>query len=331
MVLMVIGCGPVRRPPTYVAEMGFAIKQPAPSVQVGADARAVWKAARTVAFSPPKTCAKTQCAGFVARLEQAAMAAGLRVVSWQQLRGHKRSIDYARQHSVDVLFELNQLRFGVPARRLVRRVDAKFFNAASGDAVALGDPTAVARRCIPGMEPALRSDLAIELDLKMSSVRDGRVLWTYRSTRSPLPVRRMVKVRSRYKATSSYRLRNQTQWKIGLGIPSVVLAGLAALTTTMLDGLSGDDMNFPPALYVAEALVLASGIYMLATAKAKAHWGYSTPEQTLCVPGRLVGPRSVTLESTAPAKACDSSCRQQRRLVDRVIAELFARLNALRR
>ncbi len=265
----------------------------------------------------------------MSRLERAAVAAGFRGVSWNSLRGSLRTIDYARQHSVDLLFELDVLRYGVPARDLFDHVDATFLDPSTGLGLRVRDAAAVARRCIPGTVSVLRAERAVALHIKMSSVRDGQVLWSYRATHSDLPAGRVLRVTSRYKATSARRLQGQSQWKLGIGIATVVVAGVAALTSGFVDGVSGDKVDFPTFLYAAEAMVLGTGVYLLATSNEKAHWGYSTPEETLCVPARLATPTSATVDDSTAR--CTSACRHRRRAIDRAVRDLFSHVKAARK
>src|SRR3954462_13383840 len=81
----------------------------APEV-LGREARELLANARTVAFYPPDLCLNTDtshaggrdqkmavanCGVLLSNLERAAERAGYEVLSWQNLRGQKRPIDYA--------------------------------------------------------------------------------------------------------------------------------------------------------------------------------------------------------------------------------------------
>src|ERR1700704_1993649 len=86
------------------------------------EARHLLAGARTVAFYPPDTCLnatptesqqdkvlRARCGVLLSKLERDAERAGYEVVSWVNLRGTQRPIDYARDAKVDVLFEINEL------------------------------------------------------------------------------------------------------------------------------------------------------------------------------------------------------------------------------
>src|SRR5215831_9652985 len=88
------------------------------------EARQLLANARTVAFFPPDVCInvdavgagnvkarmlRANCGVLLSSLERAAEGAGYEVLSWQNLRGNKRPIDYAREANVDVLFEINEI------------------------------------------------------------------------------------------------------------------------------------------------------------------------------------------------------------------------------
>ena len=91
---------------------------------ISAEARQLLATAHTVAFYPPDYCVNSEsgehkakdlratCGVLLSTLERAAEQAGFEVLSWQNLRGSKRPIDFAREANVDVLFEINEFEPG---------------------------------------------------------------------------------------------------------------------------------------------------------------------------------------------------------------------------
>lgn len=163
------------------------------------EARELLRAAKTVAFYPPDTClnatptetfqdkvVRARCGVLLSRLERDAERAGYEVVSWVNLRGTQRPIDYAREARVDVLFEINELS---PQR--IAASDAKrelfFFRKDekglyNHDLVVSAD---VAKRCYEWARQREQTETAgikSTLDIKTVSVADGRARWHYRNT-----------------------------------------------------------------------------------------------------------------------------------------------------
>lgn len=356
---VVIGaCGlPKKTPPTYTAELSFRLAPMTPESREGPRARSVIAAAKTVAFTPPDWCRggltvetdsvaienppPNDCAVLLARLESAAMAAGFEVVSWQTLQGARRPIAYARENGIDLLFELNDLRLGMEPSELYKSVNARFYESALGQAITLRDTTRTLGGCLPGFEPALGAEAAVKLDLKMVSVRDGRVHWTYRATHSPLPGGEVITLGKHYEAIA-VSMKGQADWKVGVGAASLAISLAAGLVTTLLDGVSGDEIDIPKAVYLGELALLGTGIYMLSTINSKAYWRYTDPGTTLCVPGKLAGssrafvapgieltahPRPV---SAAPATSCKSGCGQRDQMLDKAIRAFMDQLTRMR-
>src|ERR1700733_803834 len=91
---------------------------------ISVEARQLLATAHTVAFYPPDYCVNSEsgehkakelratCGVLLSTLERAAEHAGYEVLSWQNLRGGKRPIDFAREANVDVLFEINEFEPG---------------------------------------------------------------------------------------------------------------------------------------------------------------------------------------------------------------------------
>src|SRR5260221_2422592 len=138
-------------------------------------------------------------------LERAAEGAGYEVVSWQNLRGNRRPIDFARESNVDVLFEVNEFDLGkILSSQLEQRLS--FFESDDkGGAVPLNVSTGLAQTCAAYAKQASPSLPVGEhgtIDIKTVSVVDGRMRWRYRkvltnanttSTQQPQMFRNMNK------------------------------------------------------------------------------------------------------------------------------------------
>jgi hypothetical protein len=192
-----------------------AAQSPAPSA---VDAMA---GATTVAFFPPDACRDEKAAGagstevsnvlrltcgvLMSELEAEAGRAGFQVVSWQTLRGTKRPIDYAMENRVDILFEINELSLDIPPQELYAFSDIRFFERKTDSALAgigmqfpwenprmsaqktpvvVADVASMGARCQQRFYGGLSSTVAVTLDVKMVSVKDGRVHWHYRTTKA---------------------------------------------------------------------------------------------------------------------------------------------------
>ena len=356
--VMASACGlPKKTPPTYTAELTFHLAPMEPTSREGPLAREALAAARTVAFSPPEGCRSAvtleadnvaiesppanDCAVLLARLESAAMAAGFQVVSWQTLQGARRPIAYARENAIDLLFELNDLRLGMAAQELYRSVDARFHDRELGHPLALRDTNATMSACLPGFEPALGADAAVRIDLKMVSVRDGRVHWTYRATHSPQPGGKVITTSKHYEAKPR-RIAGRQEWKVGVGAASLAISLVAGLISTVLDGAGGEDIDVPGVIYMGELALLGTGIYMLATSNSKTYWTYTDPGDTLCVPGRLTGSnrafsapgRQFSVRpgpaSAGPTTGCKSGCSQREQMLDAAIRAFVDQLTRMK-
>lgn len=332
---------PKKRPPTYRVDQTFHPRTHAPERMVGAQARAVMAGATTIAFVPPDTChtilAVTEqtveeapeedglgCASLMSRLEAGAISHGFEVVSWQSLHGPQRPIDYAQQLGVDVLFEVNEAGFGVPAAELYASAETRVFDGATGQAVAVANPVLVAQRCIPGFEPALDAGATVVLDVKMVSVADGKVHWAYRAVNSPLQAGAPPTFVERYdSSTTSYRPKGRAGWKIGVGAPALALSLVSALVSIVFDVAGESDI--PGTLYLAEALLLGTGIYMMSTIDADAYWEYEPVDEVVCVPSKLTTTRAETDDDR-----CGASCEARKARFDQATRALMAELLALK-
>lgn len=164
------------------------------------EARQLLASAKTVAFYPPDICINTDtqisgdrkrveqlrasCGVLLSTLERAAEGAGYEVLSWQNLRGSKRAIEYAREANVDVLFEINQFDLGELTDKDVEGGLA-FFEREDGHDRPIQVPHAAAclayaQRAQPTQEVAITGTI----DIKTVSVSDGRSRWRYRTTRN---------------------------------------------------------------------------------------------------------------------------------------------------
>ena len=124
------------------------------------EARQLLASARTVAFYPPDTCLnatptesqqdkvlRARCGVLLSKLERDAERAGYEVVSWVNLRGAQRPIDYARDAKVDVLFEINELSPQRIKASESKRKLAFFERGDTGVDSDLDVSTAVGQRC----------------------------------------------------------------------------------------------------------------------------------------------------------------------------------------
>jgi hypothetical protein len=308
---------------------------------VAPGARVAMAGAETIAFVPPETChtvlSVTEedvdvpedvglgCASLMSRLEAGAISHGFEVVSWQSLHGPQRPIDYAQELGVDVLLEVNEAGFGVVAEQLYTHADTRVFDDATGQEVTLRDAAAVANRCLPGFEPALETDATVVLDVKMVSVSDGKVQWAYRAVSSPMQPGAAPTFVDRYDSKStSYRPQGRAGWKIGVGAASMAISLVAGLVSIVFD--TAGEADIPEYLYLAEALMLGTGIYMLSTADADAYWEYKPADEVVCVPGSLTSPRV----DDASEGGCDSSCEARKARFDQATRALMSELLALK-
>jgi hypothetical protein len=157
------------------------------------EARELLANAKTVAFYPPDQCVnsdpsqaraqqiRARCGVMMSALEHAAEEAGYEVLSWQNLRGSKRAIEYAQESHVDVLFEVNDLE-----AEPVDDVSVKHtFTFTDGDDKPLDVSTSLAETCRDyafKADPPRAAALAGRVDIKTVSVADGRDRWHYTKT-----------------------------------------------------------------------------------------------------------------------------------------------------
>jgi hypothetical protein len=165
------------------------------------EARELLATAKTVAFFPPDVCVnvdttagdtrvkqlRANCGVLMSTLERAAERAGYEVLSWQNLRGNKRPIDFAREANVDVLFEINEFDLSDINDSEVQRKLAFFERGERGVDSPLSVATPIAQQCsdyAKQADPARAAALNGTIDIKTVSVSDGRARWRYRKTLS---------------------------------------------------------------------------------------------------------------------------------------------------
>lgn len=203
--------------------------------------------AKTVAFFPPDTCLDNKqeatrsivarCGAVLSELERNAERAGYEVVSWVNLRGEKRPIEYAREANVDVLFEINEL---LPRRvddRDVQRTLTFFHRDENGVDGNLAVAQSIAGRCQTWAtrDQAVSPGLTSTLDIKTVSVSDGRARWHYRKTVSQATGQEYPKVRFVGKTVPS----PAGQRLLGVGIAFAISGAVFALVDSSVN--SGTD------------------------------------------------------------------------------------------
>lgn len=160
------------------------------------EARQLLGGSRSVAFYPPDACLNTQageqrakelrasCGVLLSTLERAAERAGYEVMSWQNLRGDKRPIEYAREAKVDILFEINEFDIKAISDAEVERA-LTFFQIKDNVEQPLPLSQADAEKCRDyalAKDPPQTAALTGTIDIKTVSVADGRSRWRYRKT-----------------------------------------------------------------------------------------------------------------------------------------------------
>jgi len=261
------------------------------------EARDLLANARTVAFYPPDECVnadstqarerqseiRATCGATMSALERAAEDAGYQVLSWQNLRGSRRAIEYAREANVDILFEINQLEPDVLDDTTVKHT----FDFFEGDGTSRDTPLAVSTMVAEGCRDyAFRADppkaaaLTGSVDIKMVSVVDGRDRWHYRKTEE----RSLGREYPRMRFSAPNQPNQFAGVLLGIGIAGLVAGG----TGELIDAASTDDpatttnehidaSGWAPPLLVAGALLVAAGTVVAITSTNK-----PDPAKTLC-------------------------------------------------
>lgn len=269
------------------------------------EARQLLAGARTVAFYPPDTCLNTtptetqqdkvlraRCGVLLSKLERDAERAGYEVVSWVNLRGNQRPIDYAREAKVDVLFEINELSPQRIKASESRRKLAFFERNDSGADHDLDVSTVVGQRC---HEWAKQSDkdkvagLKSTLDIKTVSVADGRARWHYRKTVSASVDEQSPKIRF----VGSSKPNKIGQTLLGTGLALVLSGVVFALVDEAVSGMTNPDTGMPNGKTFGDLpyyAVAAGGIIGLAGLGVTVATGQSKPppEDVLCLDAHVV-------------------------------------------
>ena len=342
-VVSSLGCQPPKRPPIYRVDQRYAIEVGAAEVHAHPEAAAALAAATTVAFVPPGGChvdvevaidapavtGGLVCESAVARLEAAALRAGLEVVTWRALVGDGAILERAAAAGVDLVFVLDELTAGVEPHDLYGAAATAVVADRDGHLPALRDPGAVAARCAAELAPALGPELAVVLDAQMVEVASGRVLWSYRRVHHPAASLPSLEVSRRYTATVGVRPQGVADWKVVTGAIGVSMGGPLLLATGVVD--AAGDADPPDALYAAGIALLGYGVYSLVTMNVDAHWRYGLPDDVVCRPEHAT--RLDELTASAPplaAPSCDGRCRRTLDQVDVAVVDLFTNLGHLR-
>lgn len=284
----------------------------------GREARDMLANAKTVAFYPPDECVNSdpttathesqaeihaRCGAMMSALERAAEDAGYQVLSWQNLRGSKRAIEYAREANVDVLFEVNEMTPSVLDDTTVQHTFDFFEGDGTGSDAPLQVSTEVAQGC---RDYAFRADppkaaaLTGSVDIKAVSVADGRDRWHYRKTEE----RSLGREYPRVRFTAPNQPSSFSGVLGGIGLAAVV----AGLTGVLLDATTTDDPTTPtnehidtsgwaPPLLIGGAILGVAGIVVGVASTDK-----PDPIKTLCN-GKLAvvpeaGPAPVSVMSS---------------------------------
>lgn len=268
------------------------------------EARALLAGARTVAFYPPDLCLNTDTAGtghnqkvvqancgvLLSTLERAAERAGYEVLSWQNLRGQKRPIEYAREANVDVLFEINEFDLESVNDSEAQRTLTFYKVDAAGATSALQVPQTVAQRCAAysaQRDPLAAAGLTGTIDIKTVAVNDGRDRWHYRKTLSQSVGRSYPEV-----GFTALPKPNPAVGVLGgLGLASVIVGGtLILLTAVTTDdpttGTMKPDFGSVPTYLIVGGLLAAGA----AIAVGVATQATAAPNEVLCLDTAQVGP-----------------------------------------
>lgn len=218
---------------------------------------------KTIAFFPPVSCRSISdvtrdpnaglvhddCGVLITLLEEGAVAAGLEVVSWRNLVGDQRALDYAREAKVDMLVEINELTDRDP---LPARVEPPLQNFALSEKRAGGDVRVshgpdLEERCGDTMVADWELP-AIAINAKFVTVSDGRVRGNYRDKVSLAIQSRSVHMERTFglaETTVEYANLARWNWVIIGGVLTVgglaVSAPAALAVSNGVDVFSGDD------------------------------------------------------------------------------------------
>jgi hypothetical protein len=314
------------------------------------EARRLLAGARTVAFYPPDRCVNTtekaesekefraNCGALLSLLERAAERAGYEVVSWVNLRGSSRPIDYAREAKVDVLFEINEV-----AADEVKDVDAKrtltFFDRNEGIDSPLNVSNGVAQRCRDWSrrDPAMSAGYVATIDIKTVSVSDGRARWHYRKTLSQPTGMESPKVRFVGRQKSNKGANTLTGIGFGFAISGLVFLLVDNAQASGTDPITGAPKKklFGDLPYYMMIPGLALGIggvaWLVAGGVEK-----PSPDEVLCneanipsngmydgapAPVRAEGPASSQHTFDESRRGSDSGAKQKEKLTAEMISD----------
>jgi hypothetical protein len=282
------------------------------------EARQLLASARTVAFYPPDTCLnatptetqqdkvlRARCGVLLSKLERDAERAGYEVVSWVNLRGNQRPIDYARDAKVDVLFEINELSPQRINASETKRKLAFFERSDNGSDLDLEVSTVVGERCHAWAKQSDKDKVAglkSTLDIKTVSVADGRARWHYRKTVSASADDQSPKVR--FVGTSKPNKIGQTLLGAALGL--VVTGVVFALVDEAVSGMTNPETGMPNGKTFGDYpyyAVVAGGILGVAGLGVIVATGQSkpSPEDVLCLDSHL-GANGTIDGAVAPAQ-----------------------------
>jgi hypothetical protein len=236
------------------------------------EARQLLAGAKVVAFYPPDSCVnadptqgakrlqelKASCGTLMSKLERGAQAAGYEVVSWQNLRGGGRAIDYARDAKVEVLFEVNEFEVVQLDDTSVERT-LRFFKLEDGQELPLSVSSQLADSC-RRYRGGLHQNVAWTgaIDIKTVQVVDGRDRWHYRKTEE-----RAHNV-TYPRLTFSAKKRRHPLEKLasGFGVAALLTAvDLIILQNVITDDPADPDDGFDPSPWQYVSSVAAVGLF----------------------------------------------------------------------
>jgi hypothetical protein len=261
------------------------------------EARELLAAAKTIAFFPPDACVnvdttagdtrikqlRANCGVLMSTLERAAERAGYEVLSWQNLRGNKRPIDFAREANVDVLFEINEFDLGEINDSQVQRT-LTFFERGDRLDAPLSVTTPIAQRCSEyarQADPVRAAALNGTIDIKTVSVSDGRSRWRYRKTLS----QSLGRTYPRVTFTAPDRPRTGSRVLLALGAGTIAIGGglILAEGVSTDDPLTPDNEHFDSGGWSTNLLVAGALTVGVAAALQLVLGGEKpAPEEALC-------------------------------------------------
>jgi hypothetical protein len=343
-------------------QLGLSEDPVAPSVE----ARKLLQSAKTVAFYPPQGCLNTEmvnigantveerrrlqelrasCGVLMSSLERAAESAGYEVLSWQNLNGQKRPIEYAREANVDVLFEINAFTPETLDASQVKHTLAFFEATDESKLLELTVDAITARRCKNDADASIKLQVAGytgTIDIKTVSVVDGRDRWHYRKVEQlPVTERRDPHV--------TYTARRKPN-RLGNVLGPVGLVGLITGGTLLtIEQLAEDNpltpeedgfkSGFTVPTLVAGAVLLTAGIVL----EVKVGGPKPDPDEVICNPAALgvtvarggapqqAGPREMRSEYTYhDEEQSEVDTKAKQKIQDDMIGSFVATLKEVR-